>query len=362
MSLCQFNQNSLATLSPAALGVETIEKLELASCAIAASELLTKEPSEQEPAPSPNAEQPMGEGLDSWGVPAQVGQPLARVLQARYRTYREQLKQCQKKCSTESVHELRVATRRLIAQLVLLECVAPRETIGKTSRLLKRRLKALSELRDTHVQRIFVEERIAKFPELILVRDFLKRRERRLVKAVDRKTKSFRNRKLGQWIGTVCASLLLHPEDQAGQRDLAATVLQATSQAYQRALARRSAIDPADLGTVHMTRIAFKKFRYMVESLTPVLVALTPRQLRRLAHYQRRMGHIQDLVVMEACIESFISHHRGTQALLGEFSAYLEQRRTRALRQFVQSADELLDFWPPVATMPRICPGPAHRG
>lgn len=350
MSLCLINQSSLAHQPLPAHGPEVFHAGPPASTAIPAAVPRRKTFS---PPPAPDIPRLSTDTTqDAGSIPAQVGQPLARVLQARYRTYRDQIKLCRQGCGTESVHELRVATRRLIAQLVLLECIAPRSATGKASRLLKRRLKSLSQLRDTHVQRIFIEEHIDRFPELILVRDYLKRRERRLEKEVDRRARKFKNGKLGQWIAAVCAALLLHPEDEEGQRRLAATVLQATSQAYQAARQRLAAVDPTDLETVHQTRVAFKKFRYMVESLAPVLVQINPRQLRALALYQRRMGNIQDLAVMQACLAAFIARHRGTQSLLADFNAFLQQKCTRALRQFVRSADELLGFWPPVAPLP----------
>ena len=53
-------------------------------------------------------------------------------------------------------------------------------TPEKARRVLKRRMKALGDLRDTHVQRLFIQCRMARFPELILVEDVLRRRERRL--------------------------------------------------------------------------------------------------------------------------------------------------------------------------------------
>jgi CHAD domain-containing protein len=50
--------------------------------------------------------------------------------------------------------------------------------------------------------------------------------------------------------------------------------------------------------TVHQTRIAFKRFRYMLESLSPAITGPSRRQLRALAYYQRKMGIIQDHEVL----------------------------------------------------------------
>ena len=98
-----------------------------------------------------------------------IGPCLAAALDSRWRSYRERLRQCQEKFSEEAVHELRVATRRLLAQFILLSCVAPSTALEKARRILKRRLAALGDLRDAQVQRLFIEEKAASFPELLLL-------------------------------------------------------------------------------------------------------------------------------------------------------------------------------------------------
>jgi CHAD domain-containing protein len=110
---------------------------------------------------------------------------------------------------------------------------------------------------------------------------------------------------------------------------------------------RRQAIDPANASTIHRTRIAFKKFRYIVESLSPDVTGFGKRELRALAYYQRRMGNLQDLEVVQQCITSFVQKHAGMEGLLKPFVGYLKARRARALRSFLRSADDLFEFWPP---------------
>ena len=85
----------------------------------------------------------------------------------------------------------------------------------------------------------------------------------------------------------------------------------------------------------------------MVESLSPALTGLGKRQLRALAYYQRKMGIIQDLEVMQRCVARFLREHQRAEAALRPFCRHLRQRRLRALRSFLKSADRLFDFWPP---------------
>ena len=280
-------------------------------------------------------------------VPVAVRPALAKTLAGRWESYREQLRRCQRKFSEEAVHELRVATRRLLAQLGLLSCVVPSAELEKAHRILKRRLTALGELRDVQVQRVFVERETPNFPELLLLGAWLRRRERRLSKSASGEVKRCKTRKLEKWIAALIAALRASAGRSRVQSRLATAVLRATAGAFAEAVERRQAIDLADLRTVHQTRIAFKRFRYMVEILSPTLTGSSKRQLRTLAYYQRKMGIIQDLQVMQACLASYIGQNKKRESLLRPFSRYMRQRRARALRSFLKSADRLSAFWPP---------------
>jgi len=291
-------------------------------------------------------------------VPVAVGPILAAALDRRWQSYRKQLRLCQAKFSEEAVHELRVATRRLLAQFTLLSCVTPSAALEKARRVLKRRLAALGDLRDAQVQRLFIEQKAASFPELVLLHAWLQRRERRLTKSAAEKVNRFKTRKLERWIAAMSGDLTANAGRSRAQRQLASAVLRAAAQAFAEAVERRQAIDLADLRTIHQTRVAFKRFRYILESLSPGITGLSKRQLRALAYYQRKMGIIQDLEVIQACVARYVRVDNRRKALLQRFSRHLAQRRARALRSFLKSADHLFEFWPPAALLARndSCP------
>ncbi len=278
-----------------------------------------------------------------WRSPPSVGPFLADTLRRRWELYRKQLRVCKRHFSERTVHDLRVASRRLIAQLVMLECVGLGRTCERARRVLKRRLRALGELRDVHVQRLFFEQQVTRFPEIALLHDYLRRREKKLERAAAARVKGFKTRKVRK--------SLLALEDRltrrSGREDLLlARVTRATAAAFADVVRRRQAIDPAKPNTIHRTRIAFKKFRYMLESLSPQFTGLSKRDLRELAYYQRRMGILQDLEVLQQFLSCFVQQHRHMAEVLEPFARYLRARRARALRSFLNSADALLGFWP----------------
>jgi len=312
-------------------------------------------PDEFEPVPLPTP--PSRAGVTSPGgagaalraprhVPATVGPFLANALRDLWESYRVRLQDCQDEFSEQSVHKLRVATRRLIAQLIIVGCAIPGTTAEKARRVLKSRLKAFGDLRDTHIQRLFTERRMTRFPELILLREFLRSRERLFEREAAAKVKRYKIRKLGKWVLALELRLarMSAPRRRAGR--LPALVTRATNRAFAAVVTRRQAIDPASPITLHRTRIAFKKFRYMVESLSPDFTGLGKRELRALAHYQRRMGIIQDLEVMQQCIAELVQEDQRMRDVLAPFNRYLQASRARALRSFLKSANDLFAFWP----------------
>lgn len=270
---------------------------------------------------------------------------LANSLRKRWRGYCQELRRCQKGFTEESVHELRVATRRLISELVLLEGVVQTAALRDAHRTLKRRLKRLGELRDIHVQRLFIEDRLTRFPELLLLREYLLRKEKRLEREATRAVAKFKTAKLQQQLRAAAKNLARFSLDARRDSRLETALRAATDRAFQQTVRRLEAISPTDLKTVHRTRVAFKRFRYMVETIAPALPDFTASKLRALTLYQRRMGYLQDNEVLEGCLAEFIQRHQGTETLLAAFGQYLRRRKARLLRQFLKTANQLRTFW-----------------
>ena len=282
-----------------------------------------------------------------WSIPPNPGPWLAKSLRSRWVLYHKQLRECQKRLSVNSVHQLRVATRRFMTYYDLVGCFASAQKGSKARMKLKRRLKILGELRDAQVQRLLIEQHAERFPFLILVRDFLQQRERRLLKNVAPKVQRFKSRQVEQWTSDLCQDLDAWPDDAKNRELLASDVFDAMANAFAEAVRCRQTIDPADSQTIHRTRVAFKKLRYLVEALSPAFTGLGKKQLRRLANYQRRMGNLQDLEILQVSLEAFLCKHPDSEVLLAPFARYLRLRRARSLRSCLDHADDLFEFWDP---------------
>jgi len=262
---------------------------------------------------------------------------------SRWKSYRERLEECRKDPTPESVHELRVAIRRLISQFVLVNQIFPSRSFERARNVLKRQLESLGDLRDTHVALMFLRQQRIKFPDLVGLITRLERRERSLIRRASRKIARFKTKKLEKWAYSGIALIEGQSHGHLVLRHVPSIALQSANAAFVDVIERWRMIDRADLRTIHRTRVAFKKFRYIVESLPPELTGFGKRDLRALAGYQRSMGNIQDIEVILASVRSLVKRHDNVR--LASFYGYLKGRRARAARSFLKKSDRLLQFW-----------------
>ena len=278
-----------------------------------------------------------------WRIPPHSGLCLANSLRQRWLTYLQQLRRCRKDFSEDSVHQLRVATRRLMTQFSLLDWVSSDSKAEKARNLLKKRLKSLGELRDVHVQRMFFEQYMSRFPELAAIHTFLQTRERRLAEITARKVNGFKIRRLKKCVAALSEELT--SKNEIDSEWLASRIHSTVTDAFEEVVSRRQNIDAQNSQAIHRTRVAFKRFRYIVESLSPAFTGLGKKQLRRLAYYQRRMGNLQDLEILQQTVSRFIEDHPSDEHSLKPFCQYLGTRHTRAMRACLSHADDLFEFW-----------------
>jgi len=270
---------------------------------------------------------------------------LRETLLSRWKSYQERLEECQKKPTVESIHQLRVASRRLISQFVLLSQILPIRNGEKARKILKRQLESLGALRDTQVQQIFIKRQVVRFPDLAGVLNRLERSEAFLVKRASRKICAVKTKKLQKWIWGIVKVFEQQALNRRLEGELASSALSSAGAAFAEVVQRWRMIDRRDVRTIHRTRVAFKKFRYIVECLPPELSGFGGSELRTLARYQRRMGNIQDFDVILGSVQSFMKHHEHSH--LKAFCRYFGNRRTRAVREFLKTSNRLFEFWPP---------------
>jgi CHAD domain-containing protein len=270
---------------------------------------------------------------------------LARSLRDARRSYRRRLKRCRKKFSEKAVHDLRVETRRLLALLDFLEAAHFDGAPGKTRKILKQRLDAFDELRDTQVHLQLLNRLWPEFPEAKPLRKLLRRHEQRLIKQTRKKVLGTRQgqltRKLKELEKQIRDTSTSKPKT-ADQRIATATL----RDSFDRVVSLRRRIRGDDSAAIHRMRVAFKRFRYMSELLQLFLPWLTKERIRRMRKFQASAGDIQDLEILLAKLDQFVQEKEVPAATLGKLRSELSRRKEQALDSFGERIDDLLEFRP----------------
>jgi CHAD domain-containing protein len=195
----------------------------------------------------------------------------------------------------QSIHDLRVAGRRLAATLLLIEAVRRDGLAKPIARRIKRLLRRLGPLRDLQVHSSIVNEahgqvRLDDFKRYLAKQGSKERKSVRRY-LTDKRRRALRSRI--QRISRKTARDLGATSDIFIRSRVRAIVLS------QRAKFRAAwkSKEPADPKSLHTLRIAAKKLRYSIEAATPVLGLTPARELGRLRNEQNRLGHIHDLQV-----------------------------------------------------------------
>ena len=267
-----------------------------------------------------------------------VNELLLEALNKRWKSYRAELKRCRDEFSNEAVHDLRVAARRMLALIQLLNSISPRPRLQKLTRAFKDQLDQFDDLRDTQVILAEISETIQELPQLQkfqyhlqAVEDDLLKTLRKRLKVIDLFDVSKRIRRSRESLET---------EQDSGTN---LQVLQAVDDAFLLAKQRHGWIDTAQPATIHRVRIAFKTFRYMVEIIQPLLNGFPAENLRRMHDYQALMGEIQDVEVIMQTLADFPI--RSSSPEFGPARRYYEGRHKEATSAYIEEMNQIDDFW-----------------
>jgi CHAD domain-containing protein len=233
----------------------------------------------------------------------------------------------------------------MLALLDLLDALQLGGALKKIRKVFKKRLDAFDDLRDTQVERRLLHPLWGDFPEARPVRKWLERREEALVVQVQREVEAAESRDLKRRLKILDADLS-SPQPgypRARQRAAAAAALM---DAYSKVARLREAVRADHAPTIHKLRIAFKRYRYMSELLSPFFAEFTPKRLRRMHDFQGAAGSIQDLEVLLTHLELATAGGELDDRVTRRLRSHLARLRQDAIEAFVAQLDELATFRP----------------
>lgn len=264
---------------------------------------------------------------------------LIETLENRWKTYRSELKRCQKEASEEAIHDLRVATRRLLALVDMLRAISPHPRLQKLRHTFKNQLDSLDDLRDTQVMLIEVSKTIEDVPELMLFQKYLAKRETRLLKLTAKGIRSFKITNIRKRLDSTRKALLKMGNEDQQQ----VALLQIVDDAYGTVLRRFRRIAPTQPATIHRVRVAFKKFRYMVEIIYPLIPNFPESHFKAMHDYQDMMGAIQDLEVLLSTFDDFAEKDASYDP--EPVRRYYQQRYTEVVNTYLEDMHQINTFW-----------------
>jgi CHAD domain-containing protein len=267
-------------------------------------------------------------------------QLLVDTLEKRWKNYLAELKRCRAEFSNEAVHDVRVALRRLLSLVQLLNSIEPRPRLRKLNRALKDQLDEFDDVRDTQVMLAEISETIHELPQLEKLQKHLERMERRLLKDLRRKIKHLNLKETTRRIQKTRESLKEESKDEWVE-----PILQSVDDAFLVTKQRYEHIDPAQPATIHRVRVAFKKLRYMIEIVHPLLDGFPEENLKQMNRYQTLMGEIQDSEVFLQTLDDFQSAASNTD--LEPVRQFYESRHAEALSDYLKEKELLNIFWRP---------------
>ncbi len=285
---------------------------------------------------------------------------LSLSLKKQWKRYRKCLKKCQRKFSERSVHDLRIAARRLLSVLDLLSPFVAAGRRQKAQAVLKRHLDTFDDLRDVQVQLPAVRQFRRQFPAADCFYRFLKKQERRLRRCTCKKATKLRSKRLSKLLSGGREDVQRWLE-QGSSRQANRLLLHAVNLAFVLTQKRKDSIEPDDTHSIHCTRIAFKKFRYVVEALQDRLPWANELLLTKMHDYQTSMGNIQDAEVLLRRFQKFVRKEHPDKASSLRFERVLQQHREWLIGKYLATADQLLEFWPVWRRRARSEP-PARNG
>ncbi len=259
-------------------------------------------------------------------------------LDERAKIYSKKLKRCRDDFSTDAIHDLRTSIRRLLAILDVTAFLTSTSRIEKLSGRLDDQLDGFSDLRDMQVMLDKLSEDIRKLPELEPFQDYLKKREKRRQRADEKHIQNLKPGSIKKRLQKVRKDVGdLSIEDVEGK------LPQAVDEAYLTVIQRYSELDPAKLVTIHHLRVAFKKFRYMVEAIYPCLPNFPESMLQRLRDYQTQMGDIHDIQVFLETLTEFAEKDESynPQPVRQFYEKILDEK----VAAYMQNKNEVISFW-----------------
>jgi CHAD domain-containing protein len=211
---------------------------------------------------------------------------------------------------------------------------------------LKEHLDSLNDLRDTQVQLAVIRRLRRQFVAAKLFHQFLQLCERRLAREARKDLKRLKTQRLEKLVSAGRKDLRqkLRKLSVAKIRRL---LLEPMFRAYDQTWRLHELVRASDPTTIHRTRVAFKRFRYMVETLIACAkIAPAASLVDPMRGYQSCMGAVQDAEMLLQAFQHFVDQDPPPAPDASRFKRALLRRQQVAIRKYMRVRLDLEKFRP----------------
>lgn len=267
---------------------------------------------------------------------------ISSALKLSMKQYSAMLSICSKEPVEEAIHDFRVSIRRLISQTDLAEQIYPSNYITVMRNSIKKQLKLFSPLRDTQVQLMTVNKLRRNFPELNFFYYDLLAQEHTLITS---QTETIRRFDIAEFEGFIFFYLLDFKRYLLEKRIDEQSIFAIIDDKFQSALSAKCELNIENLETYHKFRIAFKKFRYSLESVGNLL-DLDVKLFKALGRYQTQLGEIQDSEVLLSAFSEYVERQKeNPPEYFANAMEHLHNNRLAQVEKFIAHIDNIHLFW-----------------
>jgi CHAD domain-containing protein len=268
--------------------------------------------------------------------------------------YRKQLKSGRREITEKSIHDLRVAAREFQALLRILQALDAHPRVKKIRRFLGKQLDQLNEVHDAQVMLQEANQRLESLPQLDPFRDYLQAGAEKLARSARKDIRRSKPSDLKKRVKRARQVARKHSDDQ----QLVEHLLQVVDDAYAKTNEALTELNAAYPATIHRVRIAFKEFRYMIETIQPFLPDYPESYPDRMHDYQDAMGKVRDATVFLSKLKEFEQdlQQRG-QGQAQPFDSkpvelFYEKRLEELIQAYFQRKGEINSFWRAAPDLP----------
>lgn len=246
---------------------------------------------------------------------------LAGPWERERRRHRRLLRQCRCRPTGKNIHDLRIATRRLLAYLELLGTGSSLRVLRRARKKLKKLLRLTAPARDARVQ-LHLLDRLAReqrHPGLGKFHRHLQARTRRLARKLPAELKRCQPKVRRNLPDRFALLPPINPGPLLRRK-------------FHRLQRRLRAARTGETTALHRARLTLKQLRYLVEIILPLSPVPALKPFEQLPAIQSALGELHDFDLLLQRLETSARRHQPLAAWLRSQRATLRRHR-QALRR-----------------------------